>query len=106
MTTQLRHGPGLLADPDAPAERWSGRKAQQWVQRTIAEYGDRCINCGLTGSDSADHVIPRSKGGAIYDLLNLGPSHRKCNYSRGNKPLTRPGIPVESGLRYFTGAEQ
>lgn len=101
---KLQHGPGTLADPEAPAERWSGKRAQQWVARTLAEYGTVCINCGLPGSDSADHIIPRSRGGAVYDLLNLGPSHRRCNYARGAKPLTRPGIPVESGMAYMKGA--
>lgn len=98
----VRHGPGTYADPDAKPQRWAGRKAQQYVERTIAEYGDLCINCGLPGSDSADHVIPRADGGAVYDLDNLGPSHRSCNYSRGRKPLRRVGIPIESGMKYFT----
>lgn len=98
----LRHGPGTYADPSMPAETWGGRKAQQYVELTILTYGDVCINCGLPGSNSADHVIPRAKGGAVYDLDNLGPSHRRCNYSRQDKPLRPVGIPVESGLKYFS----
>lgn len=99
---KLRHGPGSYADPDAPVVRWGGRKAQQWVKRTIAEYGELCINCGLPGSDSADHIIPRADGGAVFDLDNLGPSHRRCNYSRGKRPLRVVGIPVESGLGFLS----
>ena len=64
----LRHGPGTYADPDGKSERWGGRKAQAYVELTIQTYGDVCINCGLPGSDSADHVIPRADGGAVYDL--------------------------------------
>ena len=104
---QLRHGPGAYADPDAKVERWGGRKAQQFVIRTIAEYGDICINCGLPGSNSADHVIPRADGGAVYDLNNLGPSHAyphrlRCNERRGKKTLRPVGIPIETGMQHFT----
>lgn len=98
----LRHGPGKYADPDAKLERWAGRRAQDYVRRTLAEYGTLCIICGRPGSDSADHIIPRADGGAVFDLENLGPSHRSCNYSRGRKPLRRPGIPIESGLGFFS----
>lgn len=98
----LRHGAGTYADPEGKPETWGGRKAQAYVALTLETYGDLCINCGLPGSNSADHVIPRSKGGAVYDLDNLGPSHRRCNYSRQDKPLRPVGIPVESGMKYFT----
>jgi len=101
-TITLRHGPGSWRDPDAPVEKWGGRKAIEYVQRTLAEYGDICINCGIPGSNSADHVIPRSQGGAVYDLANLGPSHRGCNYSRQAKPLRSVEIPIENGMSCFT----
>ena len=55
-----------------------------------------------TGSDSGDHIIPRAEGGAVYDLANLGPAHRRCNYSRGKRSLRPVGIPIESGMSYFT----
>lgn len=99
---RLRHGPGVYRDPDAPVEKWGGRKAQEYVLRTIAEYGTVCIICGLPGSNSADHVIPRSEGGAVYDLANLGPAHRGCNYSRQAKPLRSVEIPIENGMSFFT----
>lgn len=98
---KLRHGPGSYADPDAPSEKWGGRKAQEYVRATIAAYGHVCINCGLPGSNSADHIIPRSERGAVYDLNNLGPSHRSCNYSRQAKPLRSVMIPIENGMSCF-----
>lgn len=98
----MSRGPGSLADLTKPAEKWGGRKAQQYVKLTLATYGTVCWLCGLPGSNSADHVIPRSKGGAVYDLANLGPSHRKCNYARGNRDATAPTHIVENGLAYFT----
>jgi 5-methylcytosine-specific restriction endonuclease McrA len=100
----IRHGPGLHADPEVPIERWGGRKAQQYVKLTLAEYGHVCWNCGLPGADTADHVIPRSLGGAVYNLANLAPSHRRCNEARGNRPRVGPTIPIESGMAYFEGA--
>lgn len=95
-------GPGLLADPAAPLEKWGGRKAQQYVRLTLTEYGSVCWLCGLPGANSADHVIPRSKGGAVYSLLNLAPSHRRCNESRGNREATGPAAIIESGLAFFS----
>ena len=41
-----------------------------------------CWKCGLPGADSADHVIPRSRGGSNA-LSNLRPAHEACNYSAG-----------------------
>lgn len=32
-----------------------------------------------------DHIVPRSRGGAIYDLDNLQLTHSKCNRKKGAK---------------------
>lgn len=101
-TLQLRHGPGVYADPDAKVQRWGGRRAQDYTRRTLEVYGDVCIICGRPGSDTADHVIPRVEGGAVYDLDNLGPAHGRCNSSRGRRQLRPVGIPIENGMRYLT----
>jgi len=97
----VNHGPGTLHEGPTPAPDWGGRRAQQYVQATLSTYGDICIICGLPGADSADHVIPRAEGGAVYDLDNLGPAHRRCNYARGKRALRVVGIPIESGLAHF-----
>lgn len=96
------HGAGVYADPAAPLEKWGGRKAQQYVIACLETYGTVCWLCGLPGSNSADHVIPISLGGAVYDLDNLGPSHRKCNYARGNRPAVAAGFVVENGMEFFS----
>nr|WP_278101906.1 HNH endonuclease signature motif containing protein [Microbacterium proteolyticum] len=72
------------------------------MAETLRRYGDVCIICGRPGSTSADHVIPRSKGGAVYDLDNLGPAHERCNYARQDRELAPVGIPIESGMGFFT----
>ncbi len=95
-------GPGLLADPDAPVERWGGRKAQAYVRLTLDTYGRVCWLCGLPGATTADHIIPRSQGGAVYDLQNLGPAHKKCNESRGNRVASGPAAIIENGMSFFS----
>lgn len=49
------------------------------------------IDTSLPATDrmswTADHVVPRSKGGAL--LGELKAAHRACNSSRGNKALTQ-----------------
>lgn len=32
-----------------------------------------------------DHIVPRSRGGAIYDVENLQLTHSKCNRKKGNR---------------------
>lgn len=32
-----------------------------------------------------DHIVPRSRGGAMYDLDNLQLTHSKCNRKKGAK---------------------
>lgn len=98
----MNRGPGLLADPSIPAERWGGRKAQKYVVACLETYGHVCWLCGLPGATSADHVIPRSRGGAVYDLANLAPSHKRCNEARGNRPADGPSIIIENGMSFFS----
>jgi len=98
-------GPGLMADPAAPVETWGGRKAQQYVRLTLETYGHTCWLCGLPirlgQKATADHIIPRSRGGAVYNLQNLGPAHKHCNESRGNRPPAAFDL-IEDGCDYFT----
>ena len=58
-------------------------------EKILAKTGCRCAYCGWKLSDedyTADHIIPRSRGGnnAIENLL---PSCRSCNSSKGMKTL-------------------
>lgn len=80
------------------AEGWGGRRAAEWRARVLEEYGTICRLCGLPGADTADHIVPRSKGGALYDITNGRPAHSSCNSSRGNRDID---IQIESGLHFF-----
>lgn len=86
-----------------PASPWGGRRAQAFTRLVLATYGDRCHLCDHDGADSADHLVPRSKGGAPFDLTNARPAHhapcprcgRRCNGSRGDRPLPSTDVLVD-----------
>ena len=77
---------------------WGGRHSQMLVALTLLTYGDRCHLCGTTGATTADHLVPRSKGGGDT-LANLRPAHASCNYSRQAESVeawrARTGFGVE-----------
>jgi 5-methylcytosine-specific restriction endonuclease McrA len=68
-------------------DAWGGSRLQKTVRNVLLVYGSTCHLCGQDGADSADHLIPRSKGGPLWDLANLRPSHLGCNVSRGAMDL-------------------
>lgn len=102
----VNRGAGCMADPSLPTETWGGPRAKAFVDLTLETYGWVCWLCGLPittrATATTDHVIPRSKGGAVYDLRNAGPAHRACNYSRGNRDTNGPASLIENGMAYFT----
>lgn len=66
--------------------KWGGRTAERLVRATLARYGTVCHLCDEDGATSADHVIPRSRGGADT-VDNLRPVHIACNQRRGDRTL-------------------
>ncbi len=44
-----------------------------------------CWICHKPGADTADHLIPRSRGGEST-VANLRPAHSACNSRRGDRP--------------------
>jgi len=66
--------------------RWAGDKSRRLVVATLTAYGTTCHLCGRDGATSADHLIPRSKGGD-NSLANLRPAHLDCNRRRGAMSL-------------------
>lgn len=74
---------------------------QTFTAAVLALYGDRCHLCGEAGADTADHVVPRSKGGSWWALDNARPAHQPCNAARQDMSLSEwfarhplPGRPV------------
>lgn len=75
--------------------------SQRLVAIVLRVKGTRCHLCGQDGADSADHVIPRSKGGDD-SLANLEPAHGGCNRARSDTDLAewraRHPLPVRPAL--------
>jgi len=80
---------------------WGGRRVQLYTRLVLQTYGRTCHLCGQPGATTADHIIPRSKGGLPFDLENGRPAHYSCNSARNNrsleewfaaKPLHRPAL--------------
>jgi len=76
--------PSAVPPPGLPA--WAGRYAQRKTTACLVVYGTTCHLCRVEGADTADHLIPRSKGGSD-DLRNLRPAHHGCNSLRGDMSL-------------------
>lgn len=65
---------------------WSGSRATKLTGLVLNYYGTTCHLCGYPGATTADHLVPRSKGGD-NSLDNMRPAHHLCNSRRGNKSL-------------------
>lgn len=72
---------------------WGGRRAQRLRRLVLDVYGDVCHLCGRRGADTADHLVPRSRGGTDT-LDNLRPAHFRCNARRGDRPAPGQGARV------------
>lgn len=76
-------------DPEMRKGR-KGRPYRRW-QATVLARSRVCWICGHDGADSADHIVPLTRGGAPTDPDNGAPAHhqpcptcgRRCNSSRG-----------------------
>lgn len=100
----------MPGEPMANRDELVSYEYRQMRARLLAA-SDVCIVCGHGGSDTADHVIPVSKGGARLDPENLAPIHgnagcpvclRKCNNEKGDKPLAEVTQLVTS-VDWFAG---
>lgn len=65
---------------------WAGAYVYAVRALVLARYGESCCHCARPGSDSVEHVTPRSAGGTD-DLPNLLPAHLVCNLRRGVRPM-------------------
>lgn len=67
---------------------WGGRYVQRKTRETLIRWGHICHLCRQPGATTADHLIPRSKGGTDDVEANLRPAHHGCNSARGARDLT------------------
>ncbi len=91
-----------------------GRANQRMLQLTLEAYGWVCHLClrpirsdlprRHPDGPTRDHVIPTSKGGPDT-LENSRPAHGRCNFRRGNRPLTAELLAAfRRPVRSFDGA--
>lgn len=81
----------MPSSPDIARKRWTSkyRKARAIVLERDAGI---CHICNEPGADTADHLVPLSKGGDANSPLNMRAAHRGCNSRRGDRPLTGPDL--------------
>lgn len=83
---------------------WAGssRRRRTLAQHVLQTYGRTCHLCGRSGASTVDHLVPISKGGALWDPANLRPAHGTCNYMRGAMDLAewfrRHPLPTQPAL--------
>lgn len=66
------------------------RKIAQWKGKIEKGVYPNCFLCGKPITKvkdlSVEHLKPKSRGGSDEDT-NLYPSHKKCNFEKGNMTL-------------------
>lgn len=65
---------------------WGGRYSQRMAAATLTRWGTVCHLCRGEGATTADHLVPRSKGGTD-STDNLRPAHQGCNSARNDTDL-------------------
>lgn len=83
---------------DAGLPRKQKINGTEWAQaraRAIASKDPVCAICHTFIDIQApafsplavevDHIVPRARGGALYELANLQLTHSKCNRKKGMK---------------------
>ena len=68
---------------------------QKWKNKRLSVLqanGYECYICGGQ-ADQVDHIIPRAKGGDVFDDDNLAAICRKCNQSKGSRFFNRLSTP-------------
>lgn len=79
---------------------WSTNgNAERKLRERLKAEGRPCYLCGQPIDYSLpknhpmafqlDHIVPRAKGGAVYDYNNAGATHRACNLRKGAKTLQK-----------------
>ncbi len=76
-------------------QKWNKTEWANARKRAIASKDPVCAVCHHDIDMSAppfsplsvevDHIVPRSRGGALYELDNLQLTHSKCNRKKGAK---------------------
>lgn len=85
-------------------KRWGGRASQRFRALILERDGHTCKMerdgrlCGRRAT-TVDHIVPRSRGGALYDPGNARAACADCNFRAGGRLTGRAPIPVELTTR-------
>lgn len=93
-----------------PDNRRKGRPYRRWRTAVLAR-STICWICGHDGADSADHLVPLARGGALLDPDNGAPAHhapcptcsRRCNTARGDGTRTATNHAASSASAAHAG---
>lgn len=76
-----------------PTPKWNKTEWANARKRAIATLDPICAICHkfidleakafTPNAVEVDHIVPRSRGGALYELENLQLTHSKCNRKKG-----------------------
>lgn len=82
-------------DGVARIQKWNKTEWANARRRAIASKDPVCAICHISidlqapafspNAVEVDHIVPRSRGGAIYELDNLQLTHSRCNRKKGAK---------------------
>lgn len=75
----------LAMGPSVAVESEKAFTQAEW-EALCTSYGRQCLACGATEPLTADHVVPRSKGGSL-DISNIQPLCRSCNSAKGDREI-------------------
>lgn len=90
-------------------QKWNKTEWANARKRAIASKDPVCAIChGLIDLEAppfsplaveVDHIVPRSRGGAFYDLDNLQLTHSQCNRRKGARmDSDYEGLQVENPI--------
>lgn len=68
-----------------PSKPYGGQTWQRIRRQVLAEAGGICQMCGRAEATTVDHIVPLSRGGAVYARDNLQAACGPCNYGAGSK---------------------
>lgn len=86
---RLLGGAGTYNGGMGLSESGSTRAWRRLRAAVLARDKGRCHYCGGLGADSADHVMPRARGG-LDEMGNLVAAHLRCNKAKGDRVPDQP----------------
>jgi len=94
--TQVRHMARQRERSPLSSPAWQRFRARliATAPHPVCHLCGQWVDVTLSGMDpmgpTVDHLVPVSRGGAVFDPANCAVTHRRCNTARGNNDLEEP----------------